>query len=156
MYRFNTCTTECADLYQMWVDVLNSSCTLYPQFRCASYIGLCLQDSDASEQNQSVRTLDEVVSELDMILRQRLCSRTDLIRAIENQLHINISGDNKEEDVKEVVAKGPRHSYQNMEYLSEVQVPVSPSMLVGSIGQVLAWDLACLAIMIGNLGWQVI
>ena len=77
------------------------------------------------EQGQSVRSLDEVVSELDLILRQRLCSRTDLIRAIENQLHIQIRGTKEGEDVKETAMKGSgNHSYQNMEYLSDVQVCV--------------------------------
>ena len=68
-----------------------------------------------------------MVSELDMILRQNLCSRTDLIRAIENQLRINISGDTKEGDVKETTAKEPRYPYQNMEYFPEPQVQVQVS-----------------------------
>ena len=71
---------------------------------------------------QSVWTLDEVVAELDIILSQHLFSRTDLIRAIENQLHVNISGDTKEGDVKEMAAKKPHYPYQNMEYFLELQV----------------------------------
>ena len=45
------------------------------------------------------RSLEQVVSELDIILRNNLCSKTQLIRAIENQLHIQLlSGGTKEQE----------------------------------------------------------
>ena len=69
---------------------------------------------------ESGRTLETVVSELDMILRNHLCSKTQLIRAIETQLNIQLlSGGTKEEqDNIQLLSGGTKEKQDDIRLLS--------------------------------------